>query len=116
MLNIERDIYGPYARASLLADYAELLALRGQSVRKTGVADFLADNDWALELVQSAESGSDGEGPVAFSEQRDNADQAATIVFEQIDERRDVLAELYPFELTDDALSLRPGIDLHSCS
>ena len=45
----ELNTYGPYARASLLADYVELLALKGLSVRLATLADFLADNGWNLE-------------------------------------------------------------------
>ena len=111
MLTLERDTYGSYARASLLADYAELLALKDQPAGRADIADFLADDDWDLELVQPAGSGFDDGESAAFSVRRDNAGDAASIVFEQIDERRDVLAELYPFEVENDALSLRHGLD-----
>ena len=116
MLTLERDTYGSYARASLLADYAELLALKGHPASRADIADFLADDDWDLELVQPAGGSFDHEESAAFSVRRDNAGDAASIVFEQIDERRDVLAELYPFEIENDALSFRPGLDPDSSS
>ena len=110
----EPDTYGRYARASLLADYVELLALKGHPVRLATLADFLADNDWNLELIQSSESERvDGESSV-LSEHLDQAHDVASVVFRQMDERRDVLADRYPFEITDDAIALDRGVDLEA--
>ena len=110
----ELNTYGPYARASLLADYVELLALKGQPVKRAILADFLADNGWNLELIQSPESGRlDGESR-ALSEQLDEAHEVASVVFRQMDERHDVLAERYPFEITDDAVALDCRVDLEA--
>ena len=111
----EFDTYGPYARASLLADYVELLALKGRPVKRASLADFLVDSDWKLEhfkLIQSPESDLlDGESR-GLSEQLDEASEMASIVFRQMDERCDVLADLYPFEVTDEAVALGSRIDL----
>ena len=108
----EPDTYGQYARASLLADYAELLALNGQPVGRATIADFLADNGWNLDLVHPGEDDAPLlEEPEAPPEQLDDADEAASIVFRQLDERRHVLAGGYPFELTDDMISVRQEID-----
>ena len=111
----ELDTYGPYARASLLADYVELLAIKGHPVRRASLADFLVDNDWRLEhfkLIQSTEvDHRDGESSV-LSEQLDQGHEMASIVFRQMDERCDVLADLYPFEVTDEAVALGTGVDL----
>ena len=108
----EPDTYGQYARASLLADYAELLALNGQPVGRAAVADFLADNDWNLELVHPVEVDAPLlEEPEAPPAQLDDADETASIVFRQLDERRHVLADCYPFELADDMISVRHEID-----
>ena len=117
MLTLERDAYGPYAQASLLADYAELLALKGQPASRADIADFLSDNDWCrLERVQSAKSRfDDDEKSVASLDQCEDADDAASIVFDQIDERLDVLADLYPFVITNDALSIRSDLIPDSC-
>ena len=111
----ELDTYGPYARASLLADYVELLALKGEPVRRATLADFLADSGWRLDhfkLIQSPESDHpDGESGV-LSEQLDEADEMASIIFRQVDERRDVLADRYPFEVTDEGVTLSSHIEL----
>ncbi len=110
----EPDTYGPYARASLLADYVELLALKGQPVKRATLADFLADNGWNLELIQSSDSERvDGESSV-LSERLDEAHEVASVVFRQMDERRDVLAARYPFEITDDEIVLDRGVDLET--
>ncbi len=110
----EPDTYGPYARASLLADYVELLALRGQPVRLATLADFLADNGWNLELIQSLESDHPDDELGDLSERQDQAYEDASVVFRQMYERRDVLAERYPFAITDDAIVLDRSVDLEA--
>ena len=110
----ELNTYGPYARASLLADYVELLALKGQRVTRATLADFLADNGWNLELIQSRESDRlDGDSS-DLSVQLDEAHEVASVVFRQIDERHEVLAERYPFEVTDDAIARDCHVDLET--
>lgn len=110
----ELNTYGPYARASLLADYVELLALKGQSVKRATLADFLADNGWNLELIQSPESDHPDGELRDLSERLDQAYEVSSVVFRQMYERRDVLAERYPFEITDDAIALDRGVDLET--
>jgi len=114
----EPDTYGQYARASLLADYAELLALRGERVRRSLIADFLADAGWRLELIIGSEGPGasraheledDEEG--SLSERRDAADEQAEIVFAQLAERLEILGERYPFSATAETLDLRAGKD-----
>ena len=54
------DTYGQYARASLLADYVELLVvLNRQPVTRATVADFLADSgpSWDMELIRLPQQG-----------------------------------------------------------
>ena len=116
---LEPDTYGQYARASLLADYVELLALKrkGREVRKSIVADFLADNDWNLELIDLPADGQPDVGlATALSERRDDAGSAASIVFDQIKERHDVLKQSYPFDVSDRGVSLRSDFDHESSS
>ena len=112
----EPDTYGRYARASLLADYVELLALKGQRVRRTTVADFLADSHWNLDLIRLPETGGldggdrfDGES-MDLSAQHDEAADVASSVFLQMAERREMLAERYPFEISDDVASLDAAV------
>ena len=110
----ELNTYGPYARASLLADYVELLALKGDPVKRATLADYLADNDWNLGLIQSPESDRVDAESSDLSEQLDEAQEVASVVFRQIDERREVLAERYPFEVTNDAVALDCRVDLEA--
>lgn len=112
----EPDTYGRYARASLLADYVELLALKGQPVRRATVADFLADNEagWDMELIRTPENEYPGERADDLAERIDVADERASIVFRQLDERHHVLADQYPFEIADDRVSLDPGVERES--
>ena len=112
----EHDTYGPYAQASLLADYAELLALKGRPVRRATVADFLADNEggWNLELIQPSENDRPDEQADDLAERVEVADDRASIVFEQLHERCEALAERYPFRISGEQVSLAPGVDRES--
>ena len=109
------DTYGPYARASLLADYVELLALKGQPVSRETVADFLADNEvgWDLDLIQ-APVNDHPDRRDGLAEHNEVADERASIVFRQIEERRKVLAEHYPFRIADGQVSIDPGVNRES--
>ena len=83
-------------------------------MKRATLADFLADNDWNLDLIQSPESDRlDGESS-DLSGQLDQAHEVASVVFRQIDERHEVLAERYPFEITDDAVALDCRVDLEA--
>ncbi len=110
----ELNTYGPYARASLLADYVELLALKGQQVKRATLADFLADSGWNFELIQSPENDRLNGESKALSEQLDDAHEVASVVFRQINERRDVLAERYPFKISDDAIVFDCRVDVEA--
>ena len=115
ILSPEPDTYGPYARASLLADYVELTALKGRPVKRATVADFLADSDsrWDLDLIEPVGNGflDDDERPEDLPERLADADEKASTVFRQLEERRHVLADRYPFEITEDVASLGPELD-----
>ena len=111
----DSNIYGRDARASLLADYVELLALKGQPVSRETVADFLADNEvgWDFDLIQAPGNDHPDEGD-GLAEHNELADERASIVFRQIEERRKVLAEHYPFRIADGQVSIDPGVDRES--
>ena len=109
----EPDTYGQYARASLLADYIELLALKGSEVKRSDVAEFLADNDWDLELILGTVDGNAvTQRSHSLSEMRDDAGAAASIVFDQLAERHDVLGALYPFDISEYGVSRTAGVTL----
>lgn len=116
MRKLDPDIYGRYARASLLADYVELIALQGQPVRRSTVADYLLKTDdvWNLELIRSNESNPLDEESRGSSEQDEKARANARTVFDQMDERHYILADRYPFEISDDIVSLGHGVDRES--
>lgn len=113
--NPEPDTYGPYARASLLADYVELLALKDHPVRRATITDFLADNEvgWDLDLIQ-APGNDHPDGRDSLAEHNEVADERASIVFRQIEERRKALAEHYPFRIAGGEVSIDPGVDRES--
>ena len=115
MRNLNPDIYGQYARASLLADYIELIALQGQPVRRSTVADYLSKTDdiWDLGLIRSNESGPLDEESRELSKQ-DKARANARTVFRQMDERHYILADRYPFEISGDIVSLGSSVDRES--
>ena len=109
----EPDTYGQYARASLLADYTELLALKGITAKWSDVADFLADNEWNLELIQgTVEENGAPQRSLSLSEMRDDAGAAASIVFDQVAERHDALGDRYPFDISEYGISLTGGVNL----
>ena len=112
--NLEPDLYGPYARASLIADYVELLALKNPVHRGT-VVDFLSDsNGWDLGLMQESEDNSPDYQETALAERHDQAQEKADIVFDLMKERCCTLAERYPFAITDGMVSCDPNIDYES--
>ena len=103
------DTYGQYARASLLADYVELLVvLNRQPVRRATVADFLADSSWDMELIQLPQQDLPDEQSGSMSEDIEEARDGASIVFEQMKERSSMLGCRYPFTITDDGGEVLP--------
>lgn len=116
MRKLDPDIYGRYARASLLADYVELIALQGQPVRRSTVAHYLLKTDdvWNLELIRSNEGNPPDEESRGASEKDEKARANAGTVFDQMDERHHLLGDRYPFEISGDIVSLGRGVDRES--
>lgn len=113
------DAYGTYARASCLADYLELLALHGLAAAESELADLIRDQGWATKLGElftepppqpRAEFDDEDELPAGSPGEDVGVPQAGR-VFDVISERAEILAELYPFELTP-RLTLRAGFEL----
>ena len=110
----EPDTYGQYARASLIADYVELLALKNPVQRGT-VVDFLSDsNGWDLGLMQESGDNSSDYQETALSERHAQAQEKATVIFDLMEERRCTLAERYPFTITDGVVSCDSNFDHES--
>jgi hypothetical protein len=102
------DAYGKYARVSAIADYVELLAIKGLPISPTLLADFISDNDWSLEeLIRPA--GAAAAEPIA-----ETAAEAADRVFLMINERIALLGNLYPFEIWKSHLRLKGASDLNT--
>jgi hypothetical protein len=110
------DAYGRYARASNLADHLELLALQGKQLSLTALADLVSDRSWIARLDELFEGGTlkprgDFEEPLE-EEDEGTGDQPgvtqASRVFDILDERSDLLKDLYPFVVADD-LRMREG-------
>ena len=112
------DAYGRYARASNLADHLELLALLGHGLSRSALADLVADRSWIARLDELFEGGSvtsrgDFEEPAdqdgeATGEQPGAAQ--ASRVFDVLDERSDLLGDIYPFMVADD-LTMKDDVD-----
>ena len=86
---IEPDIeaYGKFARASALADYAELLSLKGQNVTREQLSNYADDIGWrADELIRCPGEAS-------------SSDDIGEQIFEVLREREDLLKDSYPFEV-----------------
>jgi hypothetical protein len=113
------DAYGTYARASCLADYLELLALHGLAPAESELADLIRDQGWATKLDElfteppppPREEFDDEDDLPPGSPSEDVGVPQAGRVFDVLSERAEILAELYPFELTT-RLALRAGFDL----
>lgn len=109
------DAYGRYARASNLADHLELLALQAQRLSRSALADLVSDRSWIAKLDELFEGGAiKPRGDFEEPEEEDDGtgDQPgftqASRVFDVLDERSDLLGDLYPFVVADD-LQVREG-------
>jgi len=100
-LAIDADAYGKYARASAVADFLELLALRGNESSEPELADLIGDNGWALDDMFLDE----GESR-PLSGRRDAADEQARVVFSLLEERQQLLGHKWPFRLDKSRLKI----------
>lgn len=114
MISPRRDAYGPEADRSNLADYLEILALDGQSLRNAELADFLKDRDWVVRSRELFQDGSADDEPTEDDEDGGVAaspsEIAAGDVFEVLSLRADALGERYPFDIDDSQVSVRPEL------
>ena len=104
-----RDAYGKEADASAMADYMELVAMRGQFKSKADLADFLLDTTWEPDAKRRPKPRA-AEGfrsPGDDDDEPTNQDDAAVHsdrVFRLLLERKAVLGDMYPFDISDDRL------------
>lgn len=105
------DVYGTHARASSIADFLELLALRGARLRRATIADYIGDVAWGSrvhETFLSPEAGADapdenGEGLGS------DAEEAAARIYSLLAQRAECLGSWYPFQVDagDESLEVR---------
>jgi hypothetical protein len=112
------DAYGTYARASNLADHLELSCLHGHAITRSDLGDLISDRSWIArmqELFKEPEPEPRGQFDDAGEEDAAaTGDQPGILqanrVFDVLEERSELLADQYPFEV-DDELKLREGVD-----
>src|SRR5262245_4481775 len=104
----DSDAYGKYVRLSAVADYLEVAALKEQPLGRAGLADLIGDSGWQLpDLIQPPEAFRGDDLPELQDQSRDAADRVISVTRE----RADVLGDSYPFELVEERLRVRAGID-----
>ena len=87
MIVVNLDAYGRYASASALADFLELLALHGHSVKRAQLTDMITDNNWRIRSDEN----------FAIPDQEQDFDQPEERVYGLVHERAEILRNRYPF-------------------
>lgn len=105
------DIYGGDARVSAAADYVELIALTGRRLTLADLADFFSDTVTLLrrdKYVVGLElaSNSDDSGDDAASDDQEPGREAARRVMSLLSQRARLLAENYPFVVSEAAVQV----------
>ena len=119
-ITLSREAYGTNARASAIADFAELVVLQGNdTINADDLRDRLKDSDIALPREKYSAPGDDE----SDSDDQDGDDSdadglglkderfadSARRVFALLAERQRILKTRYPFELLSERLTLRPS-------
>ncbi len=104
MIEPRKDAYGAEADTSHLADYVELLALAGRTLRRADLSDYLGDLNWLVrsrELYHAAGPGTPDAEPSQDELESgpgvSPADEAAARVFDLLSDREALLSDRYPF-------------------
>lgn len=98
------EAYGQYARFSAIADVLELSALKGRTVRRAHVIDWLRDAAMSISSdLMIPEEELDGR-------RSDDYELPCTALFDLFAERMGTIGSLYPFSVTTRELSLRRGM------
>ncbi|MEV4736322.1 MULTISPECIES: hypothetical protein [unclassified Microbacterium] len=104
------DKYGTLARASFLADYLEVVALRDRRVKLSSLQDLIEDTYTRVKQIlrPGGEEAVDANGnPVASWKATDLADEAWTSILE----RAEALGDKYPFTVQGKVLRRAEGLD-----
>jgi hypothetical protein len=118
----KRDVYGTAARVSALADYCELVALKTRQalryeeiqdrLRDAGIVlppERLTDNLLRLEFESEEDEPADAEPPGPDQRYADSTQR----IFDLLHERKRILDERYPFEVSVDSIAARPSAVAH---
>jgi hypothetical protein len=92
MFVIDVNAYGTYARPCAIADFLELMALRGREPSEIELAEHIVDSDWVIDdMFLDVDEGR----PMA--RRRDDATEQARTIYAALEERQHMLADKWPF-------------------
>jgi hypothetical protein len=116
VLQPEKDLYGPEADRSNLADYLELLALAGSPMTRADLSDFLVDVTWTVrsrelyvDVAEAEPTEDQEEGGAGVTPQEEWADE----IFALCELRGDLLGARYPFLAAGSRLEAKPPDAAH---
>lgn len=112
MIEPDIDIYGGYARGSALADYLELLALSGKRCSRAQLEDAVKDRYGNKKRKQMIVDVDDLNEAGEFDDEEAELMNHVEEAFECLDERLDILADRYPFDVDDAGVALRSNVDV----
>lgn len=98
-------VYGTYGDATLLADFLELVALKGVTVSRAQLADLVADTSLANWRARDEELFIPAGEPAPSKTDEDDEKDAAARVFDLLLERRSLLGAEYPFDVTAERIA-----------
>lgn len=103
MIEANIDLYGSLVRSSCLADYVELLALRGFRSTKAQLADMVEDR-WGLkrQILQTPDD-----------DPEESVETFTDAAFGCILERNEILGDAYPFIVYHSHIEVRADLNLH---
>lgn len=102
MIEADLDRYGSLVRSSCLADYLEVVALKGQSCTFAQLEDIVLDR-WPMR----------GHKIVLPYEELDDIESCAEGTQQCIIERSDILGDKYPFTIEGHQISLRKEFEIY---
>lgn len=115
-IKLTRDAYGIYARHSAVADFLELCALSGKAVWLADLTRALEQDGTAIPKSVYDSSGQLGDLDVPTPADADGTDDSgryrdsARRVYDMLEERARILADLYPFDLRSFVLTRKTRV------
>ena len=120
MIEPDIDRYGTYARESALADFLELQAFCGpRSMSESDLANYVDDTGWTAKAHPMVAGPFEAYGVDDawadlgdIDDPQDAALAQAIVVWEHLRDRGRILGALYPFDVDEAGLRLRPDVEL----